>query len=208
LCNPCFFLTSLVSNLSSDNIYFRELTTAWTTENMMEACTKGNRFAQKALYEQYAASMFHVCLRILKSREAAEDALQEAFINVFKNIHLFQNQSTPGAWIKRIVINTCIDHLRMQKHKMAELDDKVFFISDNQEEADSEYIEWSVKAIKAAMNELPDGYRTIFSLYAFEGYDHMEIAQILSISESNSKTQYHRAKLKIKEWIKNYDSDE
>jgi RNA polymerase sigma factor (sigma-70 family) len=174
----------------------------------MEACINGNRSAQKALYEQYVEGMYHVCLRMMKSREAAEDALQEAFINVFKGIHSFQNQSTPGAWIKKIVVNTCIDHIRMKKLKIAELDDQAFCISDSNIEEDSEYIEWSVNAIKSAMDALPDGYRTIFSLFAFEGYDHNEIAQILGISESNSKTQYHRAKLKIRDWIKNNKADE
>ncbi len=125
----------------------------------------------------------------------AEDILQNSFVDVYTNLHKFNYQATPGAWIKRIVINNCINHLKKRRINFEEMSN----VADVVEEITyTEDFNLEVNKIKSAMNLLSDGYRTVFSLYAIEGYDHSEIAQVLDISESTSKSQYHRAKQKIK----------
>jgi len=128
----------------------------------------------------------------------AEDMLQEAFVDVFKNIHTFKGDSTPGAWIKRIVVNKCLSQLRKKKIHLADIDDVKYIPEEVVEEQDHSY---EVARIKQAINLLPHGYRVIFSLYAMEGYDHEEISQVMGVSVSTSKSQYHRAKKKIKELL-------
>lgn len=125
----------------------------------------------------------------------AEDILQNSFVDVYTNLHKFNYQATPGAWIKRIVINNCINHLKKRRINFEEMSNVADVVDDSKQ---SEGYDLDVNKIKSAMNLLSDGYRTVFSLYALEGYDHAEIAGVLDISESTSKSQYHRAKQKIK----------
>lgn len=132
---------------------------------------------------------------MLHNEMDAEDILQNSFVDVYTNLHKFNYQATPGAWIKRIVINNCINHLKKKRISFEEMGN----VADVVEEVTyTEDFNLEVNKIKSAMNLLSDGYRTVFSLYAIEGYDHAEIAQVLDISESTSKSQYHRAKQKIK----------
>jgi RNA polymerase sigma-70 factor (ECF subfamily) len=173
---------------------------------IIELSKEGNPRAQYQLYKLYSKAMFNICIRMLNSREEAEDLLQESFTDAFMKLETFRYESSFGAWLKRIVINKCINS--MQKRKV----DLVF--PDHQVEPDSRdesvdyrQIEMDVRRVHNAMEQLPDGYRVIFSLYALEGYDHSEISQIIGISESTSKSQYLRAKQKIRD-ILNNKSDE
>ena len=125
----------------------------------------------------------------------AEDVLQESFIDVYKKLHTYKFESTPGAWIKRIVVNNCINKLRKNKIYFEDIDEGRHVVDTVIEQRDLRY---EVQQIKSAMKALPDGYRVIFSLYAIEGYDHQEISEILNISTSTSKSQYSRAKKKLK----------
>lgn len=168
---------------------------------LVERCIKGERTAQYNLYRMYSKGMFNICLRMLNNSMEAEDALQESFIDVYKKLHTYKFESTPGAWIKRIVVNNCINKLRKRKLLFEDIDEGRFVVT---EEADIQDNSLEVNKIKKAMSYLPDGYRTIFSLYAMEGYDHQEIGQIMNISESTSKSQYSRAKKKIRELIAAY----
>jgi len=131
----------------------------------------------------------------------AEDALQESFIDIYKKLHTFKYESTPGAWIKRIVVNHCINKLRKRKLPLDNIDEGRYVAEEKEEIVDHSL---EVNKIKKAISYLPDGYRAIFSLYAMEGYDHQEIGQIMNISESTSKSQYSRAKKKIRELITEY----
>lgn len=143
--------------------------------------------------------MFSIANRMMNSREEAEDMIQEAFTYVFMKLHTFRNESSIGAWIKRIVVNQCINELKRKRIALSfEESIEKYDLADDNETAESQY---SVENIKEALNALPDGYRVITSLYLFEGYDHSEISQILNISESTSKSQYHRAKKKMNELI-------
>lgn len=131
----------------------------------------------------------------------AEDVLQESFMDVYKKLHTFKFESTPGAWIKRIVVNNCINKLRKNKLQIEEIEEGRHIPDEVAERDDHSY---EVQNIKKAMSDLPEGYRVVFSLYAMEGYDHQEIGQIMNISESTSKSQYSRAKKKIREIIASY----
>jgi len=137
---------------------------------------------------------------MLNNRESAEDLLQEAFAEIFDKLGSFRYESAFGAWAKRIVVNKCINHLR-KKRPDIRYEDDLPETENNEEPVDYEDLNFQVEKVKKAMAALPDGYRVIFSLYALEGYDHEEISGILKISESTSKSQYMRARLKIKELI-------
>ena len=137
---------------------------------------------------------------MLNNWEEAEDLLQEAFTEAFNKLETFRFESSFGAWIKRIVVNRCINHLKKRRIELTLTDTLPEKGLQNEEPTDNSQLE--VKAIHKAMEKLPDGYRVIFSLYLIEGYDHAEIAQIMGISESTSKSQFSRAKQKIKEIIK------
>ena len=148
--------------------------------------------------------MFNICLRMMNNREEAEDLLQEAFSEAFHQLENFRYESAFGAWLKRIIVNRCINALKRKKTELVLFDDFHSFDHSAAEKDDfEEDIQLTVKKIRAAVEKLPDGYRIVFSLYLFEGYDHAEISQIMGITESTSKSQYLRAKQKLKEILKN-----
>ena len=160
---------------------------------LIEECRNGNRKAQFRLYNQYSKAMYNLAFRILNNREDAEDILQEAFVECFRNIGSFRFESTFGAWIKKILVNKCINHLRKKKIDLTLCES---FPADIYEEEDE--VTYDTGKIIKGVEMLPDGYRVILTLYLFEGYDHAEISQILGISESTSKSQYSRAKEKLR----------
>ncbi len=166
-------------------------------KNIIERSKRGQARAQYELYNLYAKAMLNTCYRMMNNRENAEDMLQESFSEAFRKLDTFRYESTFGAWLKRIVVNRCINEIKRKKADLQFFDDMSQFGKTTIEEEGN--IEMDVKSIKMAMQELPNGSRMIFSLYLLEGYDHREIAQILNVSESNSKSQYMRAKRKIKE---------
>ncbi len=140
----------------------------------------------------------------MNTREEAEDILQEAFTEAFIKLDSFRFDSSFGAWLKRIVVNKCINALKKRKVELIFTEN----IADNEMyegNEDTNIKSLHVKDIINAMEKLPMGYRVIFSLYLLEGYDHSEIAQIMGITESTSKSQFSRAKIKIKEILKNYN---
>jgi len=146
--------------------------------------------------------MFNICYRMLNDREEAEDLLQESFCDAFMKLDSFRYESSFGTWLKKIVINKCINSIRKRKVELVFPENLGEFDRKEDDKVDYEDIEMDVLKIHQAIEKLPDGYRIIFSLYALEGYDHMEISEIMNISESTSKTQYLRAKQKIKELLK------
>lgn len=168
---------------------------------LIEQCRQGERKAYYKVYKLYAKAMFNICLRMLNSRSEAEDMLQEVFTEAFQRIRNFRFESTFGSWLKQIVVNKCINELKKKKTVLEFLDDmeKVDIIEEDEEKLSEYEMAMNVENIKKAMQQLPDGSRTIFSLYLLEGYDHVEISEILCITESTSKSQYMRARLKVKE---------
>jgi RNA polymerase sigma-70 factor (ECF subfamily) len=172
---------------------------------LIDECRKGSRKAQFRLYELYAKAMYNAAYRIVNNREEAEDMLQEAFTDCFRNIGSFRSDSTFGAWLKTIVVNKCINRLRKREAELIYVDD-YRPVERAEDEAPAEM--WpDASVIARAVEKLPDGYRVVFSLYLLEGYDHSEISQIMNISESTSKTQYLRAKEKLKKILVTMKSD-
>ena len=150
------------------------------------------------LYNQYSKAMFNLAFRMTNNREDAEDILQETFIECFRNIGLFRFESTFGAWLKTILINKSINHLKKKKIELIPQDN----LPENIIEENDDNITYDIRKIFRGIELLPDGYRIILTLYLLEGYDHGEIAQILGISESTSKSQYSRAKGKLRKILK------
>lgn len=137
---------------------------------------------------------------MMNNREEAEDMLQEAFTEAFNKLGSFRFESSFGAWLKRIVINKCINEIKRRKADVYLSDEMHKYDKGNDDDyVDYEEIQLNVQSIHKALEQLPEGYRVIFSLYLLEGYDHTEISEILGISESTSKSQYMRAKNKIKD---------
>lgn len=134
---------------------------------------------------------------MLGSSEDAEDVLQEAFCSAFKNIQQFSGKVTFGAWLKRIVINKCLDFLRKKKIRLVDIDRVSAQVTETQ--SDDVFYEVPINYIHEEIKKLPKGCRLVFTLYMMEGYDHSEIAQIMNFSESTSKSQYRRAKILLKE---------
>lgn len=169
---------------------------------VIEECKKGNATAQFTLYNQYSKAMYNLAYRMVNNREDAEDVIQEAFSDAFRKIGTFRYESTFGAWIKTIVINRSINHLRKRKAEFA-----TDLIPDGLDEDDDNEMDYKLDAQKVfkAIEGLPNGYRIVLTLYLLEGYDHSEISEILDISESTSKTQYMRAKTRLKNLLKGED---
>ena len=170
--------------------------------DIVEKAIAGNALAHKQLYQLYGKAMFNICCRMMNNRADAEDMLQEAFVEAFKKLDTFRFESTFGAWVKRITVNKCINELKRRKIQL-EYSDQPHLLRDEADAVDPPpYDGLSAEHVKHAMGLLPDGYRVVFSLYMLEGYDHEEIASILNISESTSKTQLMRAKKKIIDILK------
>jgi RNA polymerase sigma-70 factor (ECF subfamily) len=166
-------------------------------DDLIARCRAGDRDAHYRIYKLYSRSMYNVSFRITGREEDAEDALQEAFISAFKNLGSYRHDATFGAWLKRIVVNKSINVLKKRKHELMP-EDEHWDVAEQDTHIDYRE-EMTIGRVKQAIEELPDGYRTVLSLYLLEGYDHQEIAEIMGITESTSKSQLNRAKAKLRE---------
>ena len=161
----------------------------------------GDREAHYRLYKLYSRAMFNVGYRITGNEEDAEDVLQEAFVSAFKNLHHYRGDASFGAWLKRIVINKALNVLKKHKWELMPENKEIDIVAEDEPQ---EYLsELSVDKVRHAIQQLPDGYRSVLSLYLLEGYDHQEIGEIMGITESTSKSQLNRAKSKLKELLTN-----
>ncbi len=164
--------------------------------NLVEACIRNERAAQKQLYDKFKSKMFKVCLRYAANTPEAEDFLQEGFIKVFKSIHTWQPTGNLDAWIKTIMIHTALAHQRKLSSKAIKSDlSQAEYLHSNEETLSN----ISGEELMTIIQSLPDGFRTVFNLYAVEGYSHAEIAELLHITEGTSKSQYSRAKAILRE---------
>ncbi|MEH1008465.1 RNA polymerase sigma factor [Winogradskyella sp. ECml5-4] len=171
--------------------------------HIVEKCKQNDRQAQMQLYNQYCNGMLIVALRFVKDTMEAEDVVQEAFINAFSKLEHFKAEVSFGAWLKRIVINKCIDVLKSKKQRIVELEAyHLNVIEDNNEDDWTVEDDITVEDVKRAIEILPDKYKFVVLLYLIEGYDHKEIAEILNISEIASRTQLSRGKQKLKNALK------
>lgn len=170
-------------------------------KKLIESAKKGDNRARRQLYELYARAMFNICNRMMNNREDAEDVLQEAFVQAFSKLETFRYESTLGSWLKRIVINACINALKKRKVDLKLTEDMGLYRHLADEDGYNE-LPLTVDDIQQAMKQLPEGGRIVFSLYLLEGYDHQEIASILDITESTSKSQFMRAKRRVYDLLK------
>jgi RNA polymerase sigma-70 factor (ECF subfamily) len=159
------------------------------SQNTIKNCQKGDRSAQHALYLAYAPRMFSVCLRYFPNYDVAQDILQDGFIKVFENIKNFKFNGSLEGWIRRIIVNTALEyHRKSTQHSSIQITElKTPPLFEDIYNTDYHFLLSLVRA-------LPDQYRIVFNLYAIEGHSHTEIAQLLSITESTSKSNYSRAK--------------
>ena len=162
-------------------------------QDIIDRCHKGDAKAQFQLYKLYYKPMYNVSLRMLGDPMEAEDTMQEAFLSAFTKIETYEGKVSFGAWLKKIVINRSLDQLKKRKVLFEEVNEQ---IQDEEEEKEVQEIDAAL--LKKAIEKLPDGYRVVLTLYLLEGYDHEEIAQIMGISNSSSRTQFLRAKRKLR----------
>ncbi len=167
-----------------------------TEADLIKGCLKNQRTAQRELYERYKTAMFTLAYRLCGDFDEAADILQEAFIDVFRGLDYFRQQSTLGAWIKTIVSRKAIARFR-GKVTFDQLDSM----------AESRQVIWEsdldIELLEKGLLALPEGYRSVIILYEIEGYKHQEIAELMGISEGTSKSQLYHGKRKLKEWIEN-----
>jgi len=170
-----------------------------THRELVLGCQRKDRAAQRRLYGHYAKPMYNVCLRMLKHAHDAEDVMQVAFVDIFRKIDTFNFEASISAWIKRIVVNRCIDHLKKRRLLTTDLDPTRHDAASEDTSPEPAYPaqKFSVETIKRATGQLSEGYRVVLSLYLFEGYDHEEISNILGISVGTSKSQYSRARKRL-----------
>jgi RNA polymerase sigma factor (sigma-70 family) len=164
---------------------------------LVEACRRGERKAQYEIYRLYSKSMYNVAVRIVNNVGEAEDVLQDAFLDAFQKIHDFRHTSTFGAWLKQIVVNRALNQLRNRKVQWVDIEEGYAICEE--ESYDEDRVNYDVQRVQHAIQQLPDGFRTVICLYLLEGYDHEEIAEVLGIAESTSRTQYIRAKKRLLE---------
>lgn len=175
-----------------------------TAEILIRQCMDGETAAYRALYDRYSKAMFNTALRIVNRTADAEDILQDSFTDAFLQLSSFENKSTFGAWLKQIVVYKSIAFLKRQRLSFVEMEKAGDPADDDSaEEADTWY---TVDLIRESLQRLPDGYRTVLSLYLFEGYDHDEIAALLHVAPSTVRTQYMRGKQKLLSVLKQRES--
>lgn len=166
---------------------------------LIEACKNNDASAQKLLYETFARKMMSVCLRYADNREMAEDFLQDGFIKVFSSIRSYSYEGSFEGWMRRVFVNTALESLRKNDllRNGVDLDSL-----DPQQEADYSAVDKiSADELMELIAQLPPGFRTVFNMFAVEGYSHKEIAHALNITESTSRSQYTRAKKLLQKWI-------
>lgn len=166
---------------------------------LIEKASKGDRRAQHQLFEMFSPKMLGVCRQYLKNIDLAEEVMLSGFFKMFTNLNNFKNEGSFEGWIRRIMVNESISQLRKDK--------KLHFVSETEIENEQDYsatieTELEVNEIQKMIDSLPDGYKTVFVLYAVEGYKHSEIGEMLQISESTSKTQLFKARKMLQNMVK------
>jgi len=171
----------------------------YSERDFLAACMRNERWAQKQLYEMHYSQMMGVCLRYAKNEHDALDILQEGFIKVFRNIAKYQPGTTLAAWIRRIMVNTAIDFYRKNIRRRTEDLDTAYDLKSTDADAISQCTE---KEILEAVQQLTPAYRVVFNLYAIEGYSHKEIAELMEITESTSRSNLVKSRMKLREILK------
>lgn len=171
---------------------------------LIQGCKKENQKAQLQVYRLYSEAMYFVACRYIKNEEEAKEIMHEGFLKAFQNVHKILDAKLFGAWLKKIIINQCLDSLRKKKLETISMEDQPL-----EQMADDEN-DWNVagnitkKHVEKAIEKLPEKYQWVIKLYLMEGYDHTEISEILQIAVKTSRTQLRRGKLLLQEQLKSY----
>ena len=170
----------------------------YSEEDILQGCIKGDRRFQQMLYNLLSGKMFSVCMRYANDYSTAQDLLQEGFVKVYKNIDKFRGEGSFEGWVRRIFVNTAIEHFRKQVNLYALHDSEVKYYEfyDNNALENLKH-----EDITKMIQKLSDGYRTVFNLYVVEGYSHKEIGDMMGISEGTSKSQLARARYLLQKMI-------
>ncbi len=167
-------------------------------QDLLDGCKVGDQKAQFQIYKLYYKAMYNTSLRIVNDTMEAEDIMQESFLSAFEKIDTYSGTVSFGAWLKKIVVNRSLDYLNKRKAVFEDIDSHAGIRDERDDDAERyEELDIRVEEVKQAIDRLPDGYRVILSLYLLEGYDHDEIAEIMSINSSTSRSQLSRAKQKL-----------
>jgi len=172
-----------------------------TWQKILDACIKGDSRAQKAFYDHFKGKMYVLCQRYARSREDAEDILQEGFIRVFRDLHQYRGEGSLEGWVRKVMVRVALDFIRKEKREIAttQLNDWQFLPDD--QPTDYHENEMMAKHLIRLMQKLPEGFRTVLNLYILEGYSHAEIAELLDISVGTSKSQLNRAKKALRQLL-------
>ena len=186
------------------SVQLEQETMSLTTEmredtTLVTACLKGDPRAQKALFEKFAPKMFAVCLRYMGDSDDAQDALQDGFVKVFSKLSDFKNEGVLEGWIRRIIVNTCLDAIR--KNQKTKFDVSISDVEYQLEYTDNGLQNLELQELMSLVQSMPNGYRVVFNMFAIEGYSHKEIGEKLGINENTSKSQYLRARAFLRERI-------
>lgn len=174
-------------------------------QQLVKDCLRHKRTAQLELYQQFAPQMLGVCMRYTKSIDDAEDVLQEGFVRVFTQLHKFRNEGELGGWIRRIMVNCALDYLK--KHSRYRSQMQFEASGPHPVVAEMATPKLDAEALVQLIQQLPAGYQSIFNLVAVEGYNHLEVAELLGISENTSRSQYSRARALLMRWITEQEQD-
>jgi len=168
-------------------------------DELVKGCIEENARSQKLLFDRYSRKMMGICLRYSGNRMEAEDMMQDGWIKVFKNVSSFRFEGSVEGWIKRVMVNTCLEALRKKKMMFSDIEIEV---ADEMGYIPSHSVDHlSSNDLLKMVQRLPAGYRSVFNLFAIEGYSHKEIGQMLTISEGTSKSQYSRARVHLQKML-------
>lgn len=173
--------------------------------DLIKGCIEGNRQMQEELYNRFSGKMYAVCLRYANNADDAQDLLQEGFIKVYRNLHRFRAEGSFEGWIRRVFVNSAIEHFRKKSIELSKVSDKE---ENTIEDSDvSALDQLAERDIVKLIQDLSPGYRTVFNMYVVEGYSHKEIGDLLGISEGTSKSQLARARSILQKKVAQYLSD-
>lgn len=160
---------------------------------LIRKCIERNEQAQSELYHKYSGKLMTLCLRYAPSQELAQDMFQDGFIKIFNKLDQFDGSGSIDSWLRRVMVNTCLDHLRRIKRRGGQLEVQDDLLNNETEVGVEDQL--GEKDLLKLVQKLPEGYRTVFNMFAIEGYSHKEIAKELNIAENTSKSQYRKARL-------------
>ena len=179
--------------------------TGASEQELIDLCIKGDRIAQRALYDRLASRMFPLCIRYVGERDTAEDILQDGFVTLFSRLDSFKGHGSFEGWARKIFVNTALMYLR--KKDALKMSDEIETARNLSTDITSQMQNIGYKELMGLITSLPPGFRTVFNMYVIEGYSHKEIADMLNITETTSRTQLSRARAWLQNKIKENSKD-